>query len=150
MEIRNRKASFEYTVEDEYIAGIVLFGGEVKSLRNGNASISDAYCYITPQCEMMMRGSHIKLYENIGTETYDEKRERKLLLHKDELRKIHRFMKEKGQGYTIVPLSLFFNERGLCKVKLGICRGKKLYNKKQSAKERDIDRQAYREKEERE
>lgn len=145
MTINNKKAYFNYIVEDEYIAGLVLLGGEVKSIREGKASITESFCYITHEMEVMMKASYVKLYENNGFVKYDENRERKLLLHKDEIRKIHRFMKEKGKGYTIIPLSVFFNERGKCKVKIGICKGKKLYDKRETIKERDIDRQSKRE-----
>lgn len=145
MTINNKKAYFNYIVEDEYVAGIVLNGGEIKSIRNANASIADAFCYIDARGELWLKSSYIKLYENAGFSTYDEHRERKLLLNKNEINKIRRFLKEKGKGYTIVPLSMFINERGLCKVKIGICKGKKLYDKKQTLKERDIDRQARKE-----
>lgn len=145
MEIKNKKAYFDYFVEDEYIAGIVLVGGEVKSIRNGNVSLSDSFCYISQEGEVFLKNSYIKLYENVGMIKYDENRERKLLLRKEEIRKIQRFMKEKGKGYTIIPLSMFFNERGKCKVKLGICKGKKTYDKRETIKERDIDRQAKKE-----
>jgi SsrA-binding protein len=143
--LQNKKAYFDYFVEDEYIAGIVLVGGEVKSIRNENVSLSDSFCYLSSDNEMMLKNSYIKLYENAGMVKYDERRERKLLLRKEELRKIHRFLKEKGKGYTIVPLSMFFNERGKCKVKIGICKGKKKYDKRESIKERDIDRQTKKE-----
>ena len=143
--LKNKKAYFDYFVEDEYIAGIVLIGGEVKSIRNGNVSLSESFCYLSDNCEMILKGSYIKLYENAGMMKYDERRERKLLLRKEELHKIHRFMKEKGKGYTIIPLSMFFNERGKCKVKIGICKGKKNYDKRETIKERDIDRQAKKE-----
>lgn len=143
--LQNKKAYFDYFVEDEYIAGIVLVGGEVKSIRNGNVSLSDSFCYLSSDNEMMLKNSYIKLYENAGMVKYDERRERKLLLRKEELRKIHRFLKEKGKGYTIVPLSMFFNERGKCKLKIGICKGKKNYDKRESIKERDIDRQTKKE-----
>lgn len=143
--LQNKKAYFDYFVEDEYTAGIVLVGGEVKSIRNGNVSLSDSFCYLSSENEMMLKNSYIKLYENAGMVKYDERRERKLLLRKEELRKIQRFMKEKGKGYTIVPLSMFFNERGKCKLQIGICKGKKKYDKRESIKERDIERQTKKE-----
>lgn len=143
--IRNKKAYFDYFVLDEYVAGIALVGGEIKSIRNGNASLSDGFCYITTNGEVILKNSYIKLYENVGIVKYDERRDRKLLLRKEEIRKIHRFLKEKGKGYTIVPISMFFNERGLCKVKIGICKGKKNYDKHETIKERDIDRQSKKE-----
>ena len=143
--IQNKKAYFDYIVEEEYTAGIALVGGEVKSIRNGNVSLSDTFCYISSDGELFLKNSYIKLYENVGMIKYDEHRERKLLLRKEEIRKIQRFMKEKGKGYTIVPLSMFFNERGKCKVQIGLCKGKKNYDKRESIKERDIDRQAKRE-----
>lgn len=145
MEIRNKKAYFDYIVEDEYTAGIALVGGEVKSIRNGNVSLVDSFCYIDSNSEVYLKNSYIKLYECVGMIKYEEKRERKLLLRKEEIRRIQRFMKEKGKGYTIVPLSMFFNDKGKCKVKIGICKGKKNYDKRETIKERDIDRQTKRE-----
>lgn len=145
IDIKNRRARFDYFVEDEYVAGIALLGGEIKSIRNGNASIGEAFCYVSPEGEMMLKGSYIKLYENAGYAKYDERRPRKLLLKKAEIRKIARFMKEHRTGYTIVPLSMFINEKGYCKVRIGVCRGKKNYDKRESVKERDMDRQTKRE-----
>lgn len=145
MEIKNKKAYFDYFVEDEYVAGIVLVGGEIKSIRNGNVSINEAFCYVSPEGEMFLKGSYVKLYENAGYIKYDEHRLRKLLLKKTEIVKISRFMKEHKTGYTIVPLAMFINDKGYCKVKIGVCKGKKNYDKRESIKERDIDRQAKRE-----
>lgn len=145
MEIKNKKAYFDYFVEDEYVAGIVLVGGEIKSIRNGNVSINEAFCYVSPEGEMFLKGSYVKLYENAGYIKYDEHRLRKLLLKKTEILKISRFMKEHKTGYTIVPLAMFINDKGYCKVKIGVCKGKKNYDKRESIKERDIDRQTKRE-----
>jgi len=145
MEIRNKKVYFDYFVEDEYVAGIVLVGGEIKSVRKGNASIGEAFCYVSPEGEMMLKGSYIKLYENAGYMKYDEHRLRKLLLKKSEITKITRFMKEHKTGYTIIPLSMFINDKGYCKVKIGVCKGKKNYDKRAAIKEKDIDRQTKRE-----
>ena len=121
MEIKNKKAYFDYFVEDEYVAGIVLVGGEIKSIRNGNVSINEAFCYVSPEGEMFLKGSYVKLYENAGYIKYDEHRLRKLLLKKTEIVKISRFMKEHKTGYTIVPLAMFINDKGYCKVKIGVC-----------------------------
>lgn len=145
--LNNKKAYFNYIVEEEYVAGIVLNGCEIKSIRSSNVSIADAFCYIDAKGEIWMKNSYVKLYENAGIVKYDERRERKLLLKCSEITKIQRFLKEKGKGYTIVPLTLFINDKGKCKVKIGLCKGKKLYDKRETMKERDIDRQAKREKE---
>jgi SsrA-binding protein len=141
MEVKNKKAYFDYFVEEEFIAGIVLIGGEIKSVRQSKLSISEAYCYITNDNEIFLKGSYIKLYENSGIVKYDEHRLRKLLLKKSEILKISRFMKEHKTGYTLIPLSIFINSKGLCKVKIGICKGKKNYDKRETIKERENKRQ---------
>lgn len=141
MEVKNKKAYFDYFVEEEFIAGIVLVGGEIKSVRQSKLSISEAYCYITNDNEIFLKGSYIKLYENSGIVKYDEHRLRKLLLKKSEILKISRFMKEHKTGYTLIPLSIFINSKGLCKVKIGICKGKKNYDKRETIKERENKRQ---------
>lgn len=141
MEVKNKKAYFDYFVEEEFIAGIVLIGGEIKSVRQSKLSISEAYCYITNDNEIFLKGSYIKLYENSGIVKYDEHRLRKLLLKKSEILKISRFMKEHKTEYTLIPLSIFINSKGLCKVKIGICKGKKNYDKRETIKERENKRQ---------
>lgn len=132
--ILNRKAKFEYYLEEEFIAGIVLTGGEVKSLREGKGSLQEAYCYFKKE-ELFIKNFHIAEYKFDTQKDQDPTRERKLLLKSRELRKIRRRVTEKG--FTIVPYKVFFNERGLVKVVIYIARGKKVYDKRESIKQRD-------------
>ena len=130
MEIINRKAKFEYEILDKFEAGIVLTGTEIKSIRNGNANIKDSYAIIK-NGEVFLLNMFISEYKE-GTRT------RKLLLHKNEIRKINDRIKIKG--LTIVPLKVYF-VRGKAKVEIGIARGKHTYDKKETIKQRDIDRE---------
>ncbi|MBW2713434.1 MAG: SsrA-binding protein SmpB [Deltaproteobacteria bacterium] len=132
----NRKARFLYEILDEMEAGIALTGAEVKSLRAGNASMGDAYCQIE-RGEIFMHHCHIGPYEQ-ARDNLKPTRKRKLLMHAREIRKLHDQVKSKG--ITIVPLSIYFNERGRCKVEIAVCRGKKLHDKRDSIKERDSKR----------
>lgn len=132
--IRNRKASFEFEFLDKYTAGIVLQGSEIKSLRNARASIAEAYCYIH-RGELWIKGMHIAEYVYAHNQNHDETRIRKLLLSKKELNKL---IKSKETGLTIIPLNLFINPRGLAKVDIALAKGKKLYDKRQSLKEKDM------------
>jgi len=138
VDIQNRKASFEYHFLDTIEAGIVLTGSEIKSIRQNGANISDAYCYINSG-EMFVKNMHISTLKNAGDNQHEPLRERKLLLTKKELRKLEGELK--NQGVTIVISSLFTNKRGLAKMKIALAKGKKLYNKKQSIKEKDIKRE---------
>lgn len=137
----NREARFEYFVEDNIEAGISLDGGEVKSIRAGNVSLKDAYCSIY-NGEVFIKGMHIAVYDKGGSfNVKDSRRDRRLLLHKSE---IHRLIgKVKEKGYTLVPLKLYFKQ-SLIKVDVGLCKGKHTYDKKQSIRERDLDRAANR------
>ncbi|HLO80634.1 MAG TPA: SsrA-binding protein SmpB [Chitinophagaceae bacterium] len=138
MEIRNRSAYFEYQIDDKYDAGLVLTGTEVKALRGGKASFNDAYCLFHGE-ELYVRSFHISEYE-LGTyNNHDPLRERKLLLNKKELRKILAKIKEKG--FTIIPLRVFFSESGKAKMQIGLARGKKLHDKRESIKQREADRE---------
>lgn len=129
---RNKKASHEYFILETYEAGIVLFGTEIKSVRNTKVSIQDAYCEIRNQ-EMFVQNMHIAPYEKGNIFNHKEERERKLLLHKKEIIKL--FSKVKLEGLTIIPLEVYILN-GLCKVKIGLCKGKKLFDKRNDLKEK--------------
>ena len=137
MKIVNRKAKFEYEILDTYVAGIVLQGSEVKSIRNGRCNISDSFC-IVDNNEVILKNCHISKYDSDKFTKHEELRDRKLLLTKKEILKL----KEKSQiaGITIIPLKLFL-QHNLIKVEIGLCKGKKLYDKRESIKERDIERE---------
>ena len=137
MEIKNRSAYFEYFIDDKYTAGIMLTGTEIKSLRTGKASFNDSYC-IFHKGELFVKSLHISEY-SMGTDSnHDPMQERKLLLTKRELRKLEAKTKEKG--YTIVPLKIFISENGYAKIEIGLGKGKKAYDKRETIKERDTTR----------
>ena len=138
MKIENRKAHHEYSILQTFVCGIVLQGSEVKSLRAGKGNISDAYCYIS-KGEMWMKNSHISKFESDRFTNHEEKRERKLLLNKREIRKIEQELQV--QGITLIPLKIFSNEHNLLKLEIGICKGKKLYDKRNDIKDRDNERE---------
>src|SRR5919205_983871 len=138
MEIRNRSAYFEYYIDDKYTAGMVLTGTEVKSLRASKASFNDSYC-IFHQDELWIRSLHIAEYSHGTFNNHDPVRERKLLLSKKEIKKLQGKIKEKG--YTIIPLRIFFNENNLAKLEIGLAKGKKLHDKRESIKQRDTERE---------
>ncbi len=135
--IKNKKASFEFEFIEEFVAGIVLMGSEVKSIKNGAASFTDAYCYINND-EIFVKNLHISEYKNIRFSQHEPKRDRKLLLTKREIKKIKSKSQEKG--FTIVPTKLFVNERGMIKIGITLAKGKKLYDKRESIKKRDEER----------
>ena len=135
--IKNRKASFEYTFLDTYIAGIQLVGVEIKSIRNGHVNLSESYC-VFQHGELFLMNTHISPYENAGYVKVDPLRDRKLLLNKKELRKLSESVSRKG--LTIGPTKMFINERGLCKVEICLCQGKKNYDKREVAAEKDAKR----------
>ncbi len=137
MEILNRKARFNYSVIEEYECGIELCGTEIKSIRKGNANINDAYGRVKND-EMFIINLFISKYEEGNKFNHDERRERKLLLHKSEIKKINSMIELKG--LTLIPLKLYI-KGSKAKILLGICKGKKLYDKKQTMKERDIERE---------
>lgn len=138
MEIKNRSAYFEYYIDEKYTAGMVLTGTEVKSLRAGKASFNDSYCIIH-KGELWIRSLHIAEYSHGTVNNHDPLRERKLLLTKREIKKISGKLKEKG--YTIVPLLIFFNEKNLVKIEIGLGKGKKLHDKRETIKQRDVQRE---------
>ena len=139
--IKNRKASFEFQIISTFTAGISLVGTEIKSIRNNKASISDAYCIFIEQ-ELFVRNLHIAEYTNAGNTNHEPKRDRKLLLNRQELNKMLTKVKEKGN--SIIPLRLFINEKGKAKLEISLAKGKKIYDKRESIKEkeqkRDIER----------
>jgi SsrA-binding protein len=137
-EIRNRQAYYDYFIEDKYDAGMVLTGTEVKSLRAGRASFNDSYCYFH-RGEMWIKSLHIAEYSHGTSSNHDPLRERKLLLNKKELRKIESKIKEKG--ITVVPLRIFFSDKGIAKMELGLGKGKKQYDKRETIKQRDNERE---------
>jgi len=138
LEILNRKAGFNFHIEYRYEAGIMLRGTEVKSIRAGHVNISDAYCYMEG-FELFIKNMHISEFKNAGYATHDPLRDRKLLLQKQELKKIHSRIREKG--LTVFPIRLFENERGLLKIEIGLGKGKKQFDKREDIKERDIKRE---------
>jgi len=138
MEIKNRSAFHEYFFDNKYVAGIVLTGTEVKSLREGKASFNDSYCIIH-KGEMWLKSLHIAEYSHGTINNHDPVRDRKLLLQKREINKIEGKLKEKG--YTLIPLRIFFNEKNLIKVEIGLGKGKKLHDKRETIKNRDVERE---------
>ncbi|HEU5166921.1 MAG TPA: SsrA-binding protein SmpB [Chitinophagaceae bacterium] len=138
MDIKNRSAFHEYFFDNKYVAGIVLAGTEVKSLREGKASFNDSYCIIH-KGEIWLKSLHIAEYSHGTTNNHDPIRDRKLLLQKREINKIEGKLKEKG--YTLIPLLIFFNEKNLVKVEIGLGKGKKLHDKRETIKKRDVERE---------
>lgn len=136
--IKNRRASFDYELMDNYTAGIVLCGTEIKSIREGRAGLTDTFCTFSGG-ELWVRNMHISEYRLGTCYNHDATRERKLLLTKRELRKLQRAVKE--TGLTIVPTSLFINEKGLAKLNIALARGKKSYDKRDALREKDSRRE---------
>lgn len=135
--IKNKRALHNYELVDKYIAGIQLYGTEIKSLRGGHASLVDSYCFFN-KGELWVKGMRISEYFYGTFNNHAPERERKLLLQKKELVKLERKVKE--SGYTIVPLRLFINDRGLAKVEIYMARGKREYDKRETLKEKDTNR----------
>ncbi len=141
--IRNKRATFEYHLIDNYVAGIMLTGTEIKSIRQGKVNLQDAYCYFSGN-ELYVKNMHISPYGEGTYYNHDPLRERKLLLEKRELKKL--FGKSLDQGVTIVPVRLFINDRGFAKLEIALAKGKKLYDKREDIKTRDVEREMAREK----
>ena len=137
-EMNNRQAYFNYHIEDKYVAGIVLMGTEVKSIRAGKVSFVDSYC-LFDKGELWVRGLNIAEYSHGTAYNHVPVHDRKLLLTSRELKRLEAKMKEKG--FTIIPLKMFFNEKNLVKVEIGLARGKKVHDKRESIKERDTQRE---------
>lgn len=137
MKILNRKASFEYLFIEEYTAGIQLLGSEVKSLRKGNASITEAYCFVV-NGELFLKNAFISKYLESTYNNHQEKRDRKLLLHKKEIRDIMKSVRE--NGITIVPIEIFLKD-GRYKIRIAVAKGKKQHDKRETLKLKDTKRE---------
>ena len=136
-EIKNKRASYEYAFIQKYEAGIMLTGSEVKSVRLGKANISDAYCFLQND-EIFIKNMHISGYDQASHFDHDPLRIRKLLLNKKEIAKLTD--KIKDVGLTIIPIKLFFNDRGFAKIDIALAKGKKNYDKREDIKEREVKR----------
>lgn len=136
--IRNKRATFDYEILEEYVAGIVLVGTEIKSLRLGKASLVDSYCYFERN-ELWIRNVNIAEYTWGTCNNHVPKRDRKLLLNRKELNKLQRALQDRG--LTVVGLRIFLNDRGLAKVAVGLARGRKSYDKREYIKENDAKRE---------
>lgn len=137
-EIKNRSAYHEYFIDTKYEAGMVLLGTEVKSIRTGKVSFNDSYCLVH-KGEIWIKSLHIAEYSHGNVNNHDPVRDRKLLLQKREITKIETKLKEKG--YTLIPLRMYMNEKNLVKIEIGLARGKKLHDKRESIKEKDVERE---------
>jgi SsrA-binding protein len=137
MEILNRKARYDYEIEEEYEVGIVLKGTEIKSIREGKANIKDSYAIIRNN-ELFLLNTHISAYEKGNIFNHEEDRTRKLLMHKKEIMKLSN--KITLEGYTLIPLKIYF-KNSKAKVLLGLCKGKKNYDKRETIKKRDTERE---------
>ena len=137
MEILNRKARFDYFIEEEFEAGIALKGTEIKSIRLGRVNIKDSYAIIRNE-EIYLLNTHISIYDNGNIFNHDENRTRKLLMHKNQIKKLNN--KVTLEGYTLIPLKIYF-VKGKAKVLIGLCKGKKNYDKRETIKDRDIKRE---------
>ncbi len=136
--IKNKRAKFEYNLLDKYVAGIVLTGTEIKSIRNNRASLSNSFCEFNDKNELFVVNMLIEEYENESNYNHKPKQSRKLLLNKNELNKL---IKEvKNSGLTIIPIKLFINENGFAKIQISLAKGKKLFDKREVIKERDSNR----------
>ena len=136
--IKNKKASFEYSFLVSFTAGIMLTGTEVKAIREGKATLSDSFC-ILANGDLWVKNMHISEYKQGSYNNHEPKRLRKLLLNKNELVKVQSKLKEKG--VTIIPIQLFFNERGLAKLEIALARGKKTFDKREDIKKKDQQRE---------
>ena len=137
-EARNRSAYHEYFIDDKYEAGMILTGTEVKSIREGKVSFNDSYCLLH-KGEVFVKSLHIAEYSHGNINNHQPDRDRKLLLQKREIRKIESKLKEKG--YTLVPLRIYFNEKGLAKMDIGLGKGKKLHDKRETLRKKDVERE---------
>ena len=138
IQIKNRKAKYEYQLNDYFVTGLVLTGTEIKSIRLGQANLQDGYCVFEGQ-ELWVQGMHISPYEQGSHYNHEPTRRRKLLLNKSELKKINKISKD--VGITIIPIRLFINARGLAKLEIATGRGKKLFDKRQDIRKKDEQRE---------
>lgn len=134
LNIKNKKAYFEYHILEEYVAGIRLLGTEIKSIRQGKANINDAFCAFLND-QLYVRNMHIAEYSHGSFYNHEAKRDRILLLNKKELNKLK--IRSEEKGFTIIPLKMFISDRGFAKLVIGLAQGKKLFDKRESIKERD-------------
>ena len=137
--IRNKKARFEYEILDKYVAGIVLTGTEIKSIRESKARITESFCEFNDKGELFVINMYIEEYINGNVYNHKPKSERKLLLNKRELKKLQKEVQ--NVGLTIIPLRLFLTDKGYAKLEIGLCKGKKLHDKRESIKDRENKRQ---------
>lgn len=133
--IKNRRATFDYEIVETFTAGLVLTGTEIKSIREGHASLVDTYCYVTAAGEVWVKNMNIAQYFYGSYNNHESRRDRKLLLKKKEIAKLAKSGRD--TGFTIVPLRLFINDRGLAKLVIGLARGKREFDKRQAIKERE-------------
>ncbi|MBX2846142.1 MAG: SsrA-binding protein SmpB [Saprospiraceae bacterium] len=136
--IKNRRATFDYLLEDKFVAGLVLTGSEIKSIREGKANLTDGFCHFHRH-ELWVKGLHIAPYKQASYNGHEEMRDRKLLLNKRELKKIRKKLEEKG--FTLIPTRLFLNDRGFAKLEIALAKGKKQYDKRESLKKKDSQRE---------
>lgn len=136
--IKNRRASFEYSFLDKFVAGMQLTGTEIKSIREGKANITDAYCVFIKE-ELWVRNMQIEEYSKGTYNNHEPKRDRKLLLNRNELKKLQNQLKD--QGLTIIPTRMFINEKGYAKLEIALGKGKKLYDKREDIKKRETGRE---------
>ncbi|MBR9859567.1 SsrA-binding protein SmpB [bacterium] len=134
--VRNKRATYDYALEESFIAGIVLTGPEIKSVRAGKASLGEAYCYVDPKDRPKIKGMHIAEFKNAGYVEQEPGRERELLLNKIEIKKIKSKIREKG--YSLVPVELFISENGYAKLEIALGKGKKTVDKREDLKSKDI------------
>ena len=133
--IKNKKAYFNYEILETFTAGIVLTGAEVKSIRNGKSALTDSYCYITNKGEVWIKGVHISPYDPASYNNQPPLRDRKLLLNKGEISKLQKKLKDKG--LTLVPIRMFLSNTGFIKVDFGLAKGKKMFDKREDLKQKD-------------
>lgn len=138
IDIKNRKASFEYAFLDKFIAGLQLTGTEIKSIREGKANINEGFCVFNRE-ELFIRNMHVAHYFNGTYNNVEEKRDRKLLLNRNELNKLQNKLKD--QGLTIIPLRLFISDKGFAKLEIALAKGKKLFDKREDIKKKDNQRE---------
>jgi len=136
---RNKKAFFEYAIEETFEAGIVLTGAEIKSIRAKKVSISEGYCYFDDKQVFKIRGMRIAEFKNAGYVQQNPDRDKCLLLTKNELKKITNKLKD--QGITVIPIEVFISPKGFAKLEIGLGKGKKIYDKRESLKDKDIRRE---------
>jgi len=137
-EIKNRSAYHEFFIDAKYEAGMVLLGTEVKSIRNGKVSFNDSYCLLH-KGEAWLKSLHIAEYSHGNINNHDPMRDRKLLLQRREIKKIESKLKEKG--YTLIPLRIYFNDKSLVKIEIGLAKGKKLHDKRDTIRQKDAERE---------